>query len=48
MTDDDGTTNPASAETDLDTDQAPSDKDEGFSSKPTEVVAGAAGEGDGG
>jgi hypothetical protein len=51
VTDDDGTSNPASAETDLDTDdkdQAPSDKDEGISSKPTEVVAEAAGEGDGG
>ncbi len=51
VTDDDGTTNPASAETDLDTDdtnETPNDKDEGISSKPTEVAAEAAAEADGG
>ncbi|MCH8900319.1 MAG: ATP-binding cassette domain-containing protein, partial [Acidobacteria bacterium] len=50
VTDDDRTTNPASAETDVetaDTDQTPSDKDEGISSEPTEVATEAAVEGDG-
>jgi hypothetical protein len=51
VTDDDGTTNPASAETDLDTDdtdRTPSDKEEGLTSEPTEVNAEAASDGDGG
>jgi hypothetical protein len=52
VTDDDGTTNPASAETDLDTDdtdQAPGNKaEEGSTSESTEVAAEAAAEGDGG